>query len=221
MMNNLYTVDEFGKEVVIDKTNYQVMMEWEKPYMKALVDNVKPTGDVLEIGFGLGYSSSVIQSYNINSHTIIECDPTALELAEKWAKEQKHKVILVEGTWQDKLKTVGKFDTIFFDDSPHEDHVDPFNIKFYKFYYDVLRCHVNPSCRLTWYCDYPMFWIVNSHVDWSCKEFPIDIPENCNYVPNYAKNIRVMYMPVLSFPYGNVDVKNPIALDKFFNAVIL
>ena len=34
---------------------FQVMMEWEKPYMKK-VKNLKPKGDVLEIGFGLGYS---------------------------------------------------------------------------------------------------------------------------------------------------------------------
>jgi protein-L-isoaspartate O-methyltransferase len=29
--------------------------------MKALVDNLKPNGDVLEIGFGLGYSAEQIQ----------------------------------------------------------------------------------------------------------------------------------------------------------------
>ena len=67
-----YTTDEYGKELLFDKkTNYQVMMEWEKPYMEALIDNLKPTGDVLEIGFGLVYNTNKIQSYYINSYTFI------------------------------------------------------------------------------------------------------------------------------------------------------
>lgn len=66
--------------------NLQVMMEWEKPYMEACIDALKPIGDVLEVGFGLGYSSTRIQKYHPKSHTIIECDPTVVQKAKEWAK---------------------------------------------------------------------------------------------------------------------------------------
>ncbi len=77
-------------------------MEWEKPYMKALVNNLKPNGHVLEIGFGLGYSATEIQKYKIKSHTIIESDKNVIVELKKWAK--KYKVIIIEDTWQSALK---------------------------------------------------------------------------------------------------------------------
>ena len=73
--NYIYTKDIIDKEILTDLTeNNQVMMEWEKPYMEALVKELYTKGNVLEIGFGLGYSATAIQRYNINTHTIIECD---------------------------------------------------------------------------------------------------------------------------------------------------
>ena len=62
-----------NKKIIIDPSlegkPFQVMMAWEKPYMEHLIKKLKPKGDVLEIGFGLGYSASAIQKYNITSHT--------------------------------------------------------------------------------------------------------------------------------------------------------
>ena len=81
-------------DTILDQDiNFQVMMKWEKPYMKKLINNLKPKGDVLEIGFGFGYSADEIQKYNIKSHTIIE--PVLIKEAESWAKKQKHKVTIV------------------------------------------------------------------------------------------------------------------------------
>ena len=71
---NIYYKDENNQEILLSNTNQQIMMEWEKPYMEASIDILKPTGDVLEIGFGLGYSANAIQKYDINMHTIIETD---------------------------------------------------------------------------------------------------------------------------------------------------
>ena len=105
------------KDTILDRDiNFQVMMKWEKPYMKKLINNLKPKGDVLEIGFGFGYSADEIQKYNIKSHTIIE--PFLFKEAKKWAKKQKHKVIIIKGYWQEVLNRLGTFDTIFFDDAP-------------------------------------------------------------------------------------------------------
>lgn len=110
-----FSKDELGKDVLLKDENLQVMMEWEKPYMEACIEMLKPSGDVLEIGFGLGYSATAIQKHQPKSHTIIECDPTVIEEAKKWAKKHKN-VKILEGRWQDLLPKLEQFDAIFFDD---------------------------------------------------------------------------------------------------------
>ena len=53
-----YKKDSSGNEILQDENGiHQVMMEWEKPYMEACIDTLDPSGSVLEIGFGLGYSA--------------------------------------------------------------------------------------------------------------------------------------------------------------------
>lgn len=110
-----YSKDEFGKEILLRNGELQVMMEWEKPYMEACIDALKPSGDFLEIGFGLGYASTRIQKYPIKSHTIIESDPAVIEKAKQWAKKYPN-IKIVEGMWQEVLPSLGVFDAIFFDD---------------------------------------------------------------------------------------------------------
>ena len=68
MLEQEFILDENQKELLLKGSKYQVMMEWEKPYMEAIIDEIKPTGDVLEIGFGCGYSATRIQHYNPKSH---------------------------------------------------------------------------------------------------------------------------------------------------------
>ena len=94
-------------------------MEWERPYMEACIDALSPCGDVLEIGFGCGYSAERIQEHRPRSHTIIEFHPMVAERAREWAKGRDG-VRIVEGTWQEKLEELGKFDEVFFDDYPLE-----------------------------------------------------------------------------------------------------
>jgi len=112
-----YGTDEQGKEVLLKDGKFQVMMEWEKPYMHACIDALKPFGDVLEIGFGLAYSAERIQSFHPKSHTIIEFHPEVAKKAREWAKKYPH-VTIVEDTWQNALPKLGIFDCIFFDDYP-------------------------------------------------------------------------------------------------------
>lgn len=111
--------DENGQEVLLKDDRFQVMMEWEKPYMEACIDALQPTGDVLEVGFGCGYASSKIQSYKPKSHTIIEYHPVVAKKAREWAKGRPH-VVIIENTWQKALSSLGVFDAIFFDDYPLE-----------------------------------------------------------------------------------------------------
>lgn len=112
-----YGRDEQGKEVLLKDGKFQVMMEWEKPYMHACIDALKPFGDVLEIGFGLAYSAERIQSFHPKSHTIIEFHPEVVKKAREWAKRYPN-VTIIEDTWQNALPKLGVFDSIFFDDYP-------------------------------------------------------------------------------------------------------
>ena len=204
------TKDRYDKDILIDNHGFQVMMEWEKPYMEALVKKLKPRGDVLEIGFGLGYSASTIQKYKIKSHTIIEGNPTVLKELKKWSKKQLHKVNIVEGTWQNKLKTLGKFDCIFFDDAPHDDHPDPDDTKIYDFYYQLLREHVNKNARLSWYCERPIYWIAHPSVKWSLDLFKIKKPLNCVYAPR-----GLFCIPLLIFARGTTSDIVPFVINKY------
>jgi len=112
-----YGKDEYGQEVLLKEGKFQVMMQWEKPYMRACIDALKPFGDVLEIGFGLAYSAERIQEHHPKSHTIIECDPEVAAKAREWAKNYPN-VRIIEETWQNALSNLGVFDCIFFDDYP-------------------------------------------------------------------------------------------------------
>ncbi|QZA58363.1 hypothetical protein [Candidatus Rhabdochlamydia porcellionis] len=114
-----YDQDENGKEILLKEDTFQVMMEWEKPYMQACIDELQPFGDILEIGFGLGYSATHIQSYKPKSHTIIEYHPLIAQRARDFAKKYPH-VTIIEDTWQNALKDLGVFDCVFFDDYPLE-----------------------------------------------------------------------------------------------------
>jgi hypothetical protein len=114
-----FGVDEKGQEILLKEGRYQVMMAWEKPYMEACIDALKPSGDVLEVGFGLGYSANRIQFYHPKTHTIIECDPVVIAKAKEWAKGRSG-VTIIEKTWQEALPGLGQFDVIFFDDYPLE-----------------------------------------------------------------------------------------------------
>jgi hypothetical protein len=121
-----YATDDNGNDILrtTDK-KHQVMMEWERDYMCACIKqmDIKPGMDVLEIGFGLGYSASAIQEKlkGEGTHTILECNPVVLKQLNKWAKNKEYsKIIPVFGRWQAVLKNLGKFDRIFFDDYPFE-----------------------------------------------------------------------------------------------------
>lgn len=117
-----YDLDQFGKQILVKDGCFQVMMEWEKPYMEACIDFLAPKGNVLEIGFGCGYSATRIQAYLPKTHTIIEYHPVVAKQARQWA-ESYHGIDIIEATWQDALGKLGKFDTIFFDDYPIETDV--------------------------------------------------------------------------------------------------
>lgn len=99
------------------KEKKQVMLHWKKAYLEALIDELHPHGDVLEVGFGLGYAAERIQSFKPKTHTIIEQNHELANAARSWAKKYPH-VSIFEDSWESKLPHLGIFDTLFFNDYP-------------------------------------------------------------------------------------------------------
>jgi hypothetical protein len=97
-------------------------MEWERPYLEALIDDLLPFGDVLEVGFALGYSADRIQSFRPRHHTIIESDPEIFARALKWANHRSS-ITLIQEDWESALPRLSVFDTVFFNDLHLESEV--------------------------------------------------------------------------------------------------
>ena len=205
MNDYLYTKDEYNKKLLLNKdTGYQVMMEWEKEYMQDLIKKLNPFGDVLEIGFGLGISANFIQTYNIKSHTIIECNPVDLKELKKWAKKQKHKVIIIEGRWQDVLSSLGYFDTIFFDDTPETNSLegDPFDTRVYDFFHIISNNNVKKGTKFNWFMCNDIYWLVNPFIKWDVDMKKYNVPDNCNYIKN-----STLFLPLIEFKKSNLQIK--------------
>ena len=186
-----YTTDIYGKDILLQNgKNEQVMMEWEIPYMNALIDNVKPTNmDVLEIGYGMGYSSKRVQSYNPKSHTVIERDKTVI----KRAKEDGLNIDIIEDMWQNALHKLDKFDFIFMDDHSYEDWDDEIekaiDCNRHNLFVDMCRYnHLNPGGMVSFYFNGEVFnsdkFVFNRDVEYTESSIDIDIPDNCSYKKN-------------------------------------
>lgn len=200
MFNQEIVIDENGKEILLRDDQYQVMMEWEKPYMEAIIDEIKPVGDVLEIGFGCGYSATRIQFYKPKSHTIIECDSEVIKQAKEWAKNYKN-ITIIENTWQKSLHTLGDYDFIFFDDYPLNMHkvINDDNLfdttlqknRFYMFTDICLDWHMKEGAILSAYLqdskskfednNFKRLIINNPKISYSEKLIDIEVPPNCKY----------------------------------------
>lgn len=208
---NKYTKDKHGKDILVGYDNYlkkychQIMMEWEIEYMKKCIRKLNPFGDILEVGFGMGYSASEIQKYDIKSHTIIECDPISYQKAVEWSKNQKNKTNIVFGKWEDVYKNLGKFDCFFY---------DPYNIDGIKnfssmcsniiFSRETLKYNSRDCANISFYCvgddNYALSFqckikTLNPNYNYNC-EFDIyhgNVPNNCYYVDKKDN----LYLPLI------------------------
>ena len=188
--------------LIIDENlnNFQTMMRWEKPYMEKCVEVLKPHGDVLEIGFGMGYSATAINKYPLRSYTVLEKDRQVIKKFNKWKLKQKNKKIkLIEGLWQYTLPYLDKkYDCIFFDDSPsHElnrNNDDRFNL-FMKL---ILHKNIKYNSRL---------------VDYSTKKEKLTGYLTKNLIQNFYKyNIKIPYY--CRYAKGNHMVVSEIIFKK-------
>ena len=203
MLQQQYKTDEYGKEILLQDNKHQVMMEWEKSYMEACIDFLKPKGDVLEIGFGMGYSATQIQKYKPKSHTIIEMDPTVIKRLKKWAKNYDN-IIIIEGTWQKEIHNLGKFDEIFFDDFPLKEPKNLLEKKLlaerFPMFLDICRYnHSKTTTKISAYVHDPdgiFKQRMHENPYYSYKEYfmDIDLPDNCNYYRDNKGIIPIIKM---------------------------
>ena len=71
-------------------------------------------GDVLDVGFGMGFSANKISEL-VDTYTCIEINPQIYKTAKEWAKD-KPNVEIIFGDWIDVIPSLNKkFDGIFFD----------------------------------------------------------------------------------------------------------
>jgi len=191
---NSYKKDENGDEILLSCDKQQVMMEWERPYMEASIDVLKPTGDVLEIGFGCGYSATHIMSYKPKSYTVIECDPTVIAKAKQWASNYLDiPITIIEGKWQDSLSDLGIFDEIYFDDFPldiiHTSSISEKVASFTRINIFIAFCiqsHTRLGSKICWYLNgNPTKIELGSDtmpfINISLTAFSTKIPKTCKY----------------------------------------
>lgn len=111
---------------LLDADDDAVMMEWERPIMRAhaqvlLGDILSPRPRrVLNVGFGMGIIDTILQTeFQPTQHYIIEAHPDVYRkmLHDGW--NQKPGVTICQGKWQDVLPELAasnvEFDGIFFD----------------------------------------------------------------------------------------------------------
>ena len=98
----------------------EIMEDWQIPVMRAMARAVTDThGDVLEIGFGRGVASSLIQDCGVRSHTIVECNEHIIDAFHTWKADYPgNDIRLIEGRWQDVIPQFAQYDGIFFHTYP-------------------------------------------------------------------------------------------------------
>jgi len=133
----------FADNKILDANGDAVMMGWEGPLMRlhaALMckgeDGKRETGDMLNVGFGLGLIDTYIQQYSPRSHTIIEAHPDVYAQMLKDGWDKKPGVTILFGRWQDVLKDLDQYDGIFFD--TYGEHYEDMN-DFHKSLLKILR----------------------------------------------------------------------------------
>ena len=105
----------------------KIMLDWKKKYIEALIEALKPHGNVLEIGFDTGIAADLIQKHRPKSHTIIVTDPALLSNAKKWAESHPNTKIIEGNNQLIALKNLGQFDTVYFNNLEDESKVINFH----------------------------------------------------------------------------------------------
>ncbi len=140
-----------------DLADSEIMEDWQIPVMRAMAEAVAEThGDILEIGFGRGISSTIIQEQKVQSHTIIECNDSVVGRFYEWKRKfEDEDIRLVHGLWQETVDELGLFDGIFFHTYPlNEDEYMKYvhgKTTFAEHFFETAAMHLNPGGAFTYF----------------------------------------------------------------------
>ncbi len=138
-------------------SDQQIMEDWQLPVMKAMAEAVcESQGDILEIGFGRGISSTMIQGHQVKSHTIIECNQSIIDKFHDWRSEHSGAEIkLVKGLWQDTIEDLPQYDGIFFHTYPlnDEEYMQYVHgrVTFAEHFFSTAAQHLKPAGIFTYF----------------------------------------------------------------------
>ena len=212
-----YTKDSNGQDILCDDSgNFQVMMEWEKPYMKKCIEELNPRGKVLEIGFGFGYSAqAIVDTPGVTDYTVIECSPVVWEKFEEFKARNKGKceINVVKGRWQDVLHTCGMFNSIFFDDYVY----NPLEVyRWYKFLQLSLSNHCEIGSQIGVFAAGLADYTIEGGVIRQ-ERFECDIPEICNY----ARQAYIQVITKLSEDFTFKRMIDHLPDEKHSNIIVV
>jgi guanidinoacetate N-methyltransferase len=134
----------------------EIMEDWQIPVMQAMAEIVAEThGDVLEVGFGRGISSTSIQERGVRSHSIVECNDDVVERFHRWREQYRGRDIrLIHGRWQDTVDQLGAYDGIFFHTYPlnEEEYVEQVvrSVTFAEHFFPTAAGHLRPGGIFTY-----------------------------------------------------------------------
>lgn len=172
-----------------DSTDFEIMMEWERPLMKRHAELVS-RGAVLEIGFGLGISASyIVNSLPVTSYTLIEIHRDAVKKAQDFFRSNKSPLRRVAeikvGDWYAELPKLGKFDGVFID--------TVFDTKM-RHFGRMIKSHLNPGAVVTMFSsrECQAWGFDESEIEY--EEIPIDPP------PNQYLNSKLYHLPIYRHP---------------------
>ncbi len=138
-------------------TDQEIMEDWQFPIMREMSNLITASGgDILEIGFGRGVSSTMIQDNQPKSHTIIECNDDVIKRFEKWNEAYKDRdITMVHGMWQDVIDDLGEFDGLFFHTYPLNDdeYMNYVNgsVTFAEHFFETAVKHLKPNGSFTYF----------------------------------------------------------------------
>ena len=151
------TQNEFKDRTQAILSDDEIMEDWQIPIMEAMARMVSQSqGDVLEIGFGRGISSEMIQNHEVRSHTIIECNDAIVDRFEKWKeKYQGRDIRMVHGMWQDVIGNLENFNSIFFHTYPlnEDEYMNYVNgsVTFAEHFFETAVAHLHPGGAFTYF----------------------------------------------------------------------
>ena len=141
-------------QAVLD--DHEIMEDWQIPVVEEMARvAAESKGDVLEVGFGRGISSTRIQEEGVRSHTIVECNDGVVDRFHRWREAYPDADIrLIHGKWQDVTDQMGLYDGILFhtyplDEDEYVNHVAQ-SVTFAAHFFPTAAAHLRDGGAFTY-----------------------------------------------------------------------